>query len=169
MIKSPILLALLCVFSLFSEVSAQEKPGSPSGKAPEIKPVKVKPSKVSSAKGRDREKLFTEWMPIAALRALNDQKREAGEQMVYFEYHEGKEQYRAIHSKGVRFNGWYWDVIYSEKTMEEEVASYKARGFAPAFVVLERNFYQALFVKPEQLSDAQKILKELGIEPPTVK
>lgn len=167
--SSRLLLPLVCIFGLFAEVSAQEKPGSAPSKAPETKPVKVKPSKVSSAKGREREKLFTEWMPISALRTLNDKKREAGEQMIYFEYHEGKEQYRAIHSKAIRFNGWYWDVIYSEKSMEEEVASYKTRGFAPAFVVLERNFYQALFVKPEQLSETQKLLKDLGIEPPTVK
>ena len=53
--------------------------------------------------------------------------------------------------------------------MEEEVNLYKTRGYEPAFVVLERNFYQILFVKPDQLSETQKLLKDLGVEPPTLK
>lgn len=162
-----LLLSLGGLLGFITPVSAQEKPGI--NKPSAAKPVKVKPSKVSAAKGRDREKLFTDWMSINTLRTLNDEKLKNGEQMIYFEYHEGKQQYRAIHSKAIRFNGWYWDVIYSEKEMEEEVNGYKARGFAPAFVVLERNFYQALFVMPEQLSEAQKLLKEIGVEPPTLK
>ena len=53
--------------------------------------------------------------------------------------------------------------------MEDEVKTYKARGYDPLFVVLEGNFYCMLFVKPDQLAAAQKILKDLGIEPPVVK
>ena len=100
---------------------------------------------------------------------LNDEKEKGREQMIYFEYHEGKRQFRAIHSKAIRFNGWWWNTTYGEKEMEDEVNNYKARGYAPLFVVLEGNYYRMLFVKPEQLSEAQKLLKELGVEPPVLK
>lgn len=133
------------------------------------KPLKVKVSKVSSAKSREREKLFTDWMDQNDLVKLNDEKEKSGEQMVYFEYHEGKRQFRAIHSKAIRFNGWWWNTIYSEKAMEDEVKLNKSRGYEPLFIVLEGNYYRMLFVKPEQLSAAQAILKELGIEPPVIK
>jgi hypothetical protein len=160
-------LILVCLLGFFSPSLAQEK--SLAGKTAAAKQVKVKPSKVSSAKGREREKLFTDWMPQNDMVKLNDEKEKNGEQMIYFEYHEGKRQYRAIHSKSIRLKGWYWDIVYSEKEMEEEVNLYKTRGYEPAFVVLERNFYQILFVKPDQLSETQKLLKDLGVEPPTLK
>ena len=160
-------LILVCLLGFFSPSLAQEK--SLAGKTAAAKQVKVKPSKVSSAKGREREKLFTDWMPQNDLVRLNEVKQKSGEQMVYFEYHEGKRQFRAIHSKSILFRGWYWDTVYGEKEMEEEVNLYKFRGYEPAFVVLERNFYQILFVRPEQLSEAQKVLKDLGVEPPTLK
>ena len=40
-------------------------------------PLKVKPSKVSSAKSRDREKLFTDWMTQNELVKMNDEKEKA--------------------------------------------------------------------------------------------
>jgi len=132
-------------------------------------PLKVKPSKVSSAKSRDREKLFTDWMTQNELVKMNDEREKAGEQMISYEYHEGKRQFRAIHSKAIKFNGWWWSTESGEKDMEDEVKTYKARGYDPLFVVLEGNFYCMLFVKPDQLAAAQKILKDLGIEPPVVK
>jgi len=167
MMKNSLRLILVCLLGFCAPSLAQEK--SLAGKTATAKAVKVKPSKVRSVKGREREVLFTDWMPQNDLVRLNDQKEKNGEQMIYFEYHEGKRQYRAIHSKSIRFRGWYWDVVYSEKEMEEEVNLYKSRGYEPAFVVLERSFYQILFVRPEQLSEAQKILLDLGIEPPTLK
>ncbi|GAA5139644.1 hypothetical protein GCM10023213_20670 [Prosthecobacter algae] len=133
------------------------------------KPVRVKPSKVSSAKSREREKLFTEWMKADAMAKLSDAKRETGEQMIYYEYHEGKEAYRAIFSKAIQFNGWWRSTIYSEKEMEATVNDYKTKGYAPLFVVLEGNYYSMIFVKPEQLDAARKLTLELGIEPPVVK
>jgi len=151
------LLPLVCLFGFLPASDAADKP------------VKVKPSKVSAAKGRDREKLFTPWMTQNELAKLNDEKEKGSEQMIYFEYHEGKREYRAIHSKAIRFNGWWWNTTYGEKEMEDEVNTYKARGYAPLFVVLEGNYYRMLFVKPEQISEAQKILKELGVEPPALK
>ncbi|MES2593793.1 MAG: hypothetical protein V4662_00575 [Verrucomicrobiota bacterium] len=165
---SRLLLPLVCVFGLLTQLSGQEKPGS-SAKPAAAKTVKVKPSKVSAAKGREREKLFTEWMPQNTLVRLNDEKNKSGEQMIYFEYHEGKDQYRAIHSKAIDLRGWSWNTLHGEKDMEDQVSLNKSRGTEPAFVVLERNYYQMMFVQPEQLSDVQKILKDLGIEPPTVK
>ncbi|MDZ4287125.1 MAG: hypothetical protein U0984_04160 [Prosthecobacter sp.] len=131
------------------------------------KPVKVKPSKVSSAKGKEREKLFTDWIPEREFYALVNTKEDG--QMIYYEYHEGKEAYRGIFSKAIKFNGWRWRTLYGEKEMEKEVTSYKGQGYEPLFVVLERNFYQMIFVKPEQLEAARKLIADLGIEAPVVK
>ena len=100
---------------------------------------------------------------------LNDTKAKTGDYLVYFEYHEGKEQFRAIHSKLAPISGYWWRSISGEKEMEDEVKTYKARGYEPLFVVLEGNYYQMLFVKPNQVAAAQKVLKDLGIEPPEVK
>lgn len=152
-----LLLPIVCLLNFVSVADAADKP------------LKVKPSKVSAAKSRDREKLFTDWMKMNDLIKMNDEKEKAGEQMVYYEYHEGKEQYRGIHSKAIKFNGFWWRTVSGEKDMEDEVKTYKARGYDPLFIVLEGNFYRMLFVKPEQLAAAQKILKELGVEPPVVK
>ncbi len=165
--KHCLCLLLVCLVGFSTSASAQER--TPPGKPAATKPVKVKPSKVSSAKGREREKLFTDWMPQNDLVKLNDEKEKSSEQMLYFEYHEGKRQFRAIHTKAIQLRGWFWNTLYGEKEMEEEVALYRGRGYEPAFVVLERNFYQMLFVKPEQLSEVQKLLKDIGIEPPTLK
>lgn len=133
------------------------------------KPVKVKPSKVSSAKSREREKLFTDWMTAAEIRKLSDSKRESGEQLLYFEYHEGKEKFRAIFSKAIQFNGWWWNSVYGEKEMENFVNEYKQKGFEPLFVVLEGNYYSVLMVKGDQLDAARKVLEPLGIEAPVLK
>jgi hypothetical protein len=162
-------LRLLLVFlvGFFTPTFAQEK--TPPLKPASNKAVKVKPSKVNSAKGREREKLFTDWLPQNDLVKLNDDKEKNNEQMIYFEYHEGKRKFRAIHSKAIKLRGWWWNTLYGEKEMEEEVNLYRSRGFEPAFVVLERNFYQILFVKPDQLAETQKLLKDIGIEPPTLK
>ncbi|MCW0220742.1 MAG: hypothetical protein OJI67_20610 [Prosthecobacter sp.] len=133
------------------------------------KPVHVKPSKVSSAKSRDREKLFTEWMKADEFDKLSDTKRTGGEQMLYFEYHEGKNAFRAIFTKAILFNGWWRLTIYSEKEMEKTVNDYKKKGFEPLFVVLEGNYYRMIFVKPEQLEAARKLISDLGIEAPVLK
>lgn len=160
-------LLLVCLVGFASQLAAQEK--TPPAKPASNKPIKVKPSKVNSSKGREREKMFTDWLSQNDLVKLNDDKQKNNEQMIYFEYHEGKRKFRAIHSKAIRFNDWWWNTLYGEKEMEEEVNLYRSRGYEPAFVVLERNFYQMLFVKPEQLAEAQKLLKDIGIEPPTLK
>ncbi|SKA89643.1 hypothetical protein SAMN02745166_01599 [Prosthecobacter debontii] len=150
---------LLIVFSLMSLSTAQATD----------KPVRVKPSKVSSAKSRFREKQFTDWLAFEAMNKLSESKRASGEQMIYYEYHEGKMAYRAIFSKAIQFNGWWRITISGEREMENQVNDYKSKGFEPLFVVLEGNFYSMLFVKPDQLDAARKLTAELGIEPPVLK
>jgi len=152
-----ILLTLLFALSAAAPVFAAEKP------------LRVKPSKVSAAKGREREKQFTEWTPENEFKLLVDKKAKAGEQMIFFEYHEGKRAYRGIFSKAMNFRGWWWLTVYSEKDMEAEVNLYKQREMEPVFVVLERNFYTMLFVNSEQVDAARKLVLELGIEPPVIK
>ncbi len=64
------LLPLLCLLNFVVVADAADKP------------LKVKPSKVSAAKSRDREKLFTDWMTQNELTTLNDTKEKAGESMI---------------------------------------------------------------------------------------
>lgn len=151
------LLPLLCLLNFVVMADAADKP------------LKIKPSKVSAAKSRDREKLFTDWMTQNELTTLNDTKEKAGESMIYYEYHEGKLQYRAIHTKLIRLSNYWWVTISGEDKLQDEVKTYKGRSLEPLFIVLEGNYYRILFVKTDQLAAAQKILKELGVEPPVVK
>lgn len=153
------------IVSLFIFVGALICPTSPAAQ----KEVRVKPSKVSSAKSRMREQHFTEWCSFAELTKLSDSKRANGEQMIYFEYHEGKMAYRAIFSKAIQFNGWWRSTIAGEREMQNKVNFYKEQGFEPLFVVLEGNYYSMLFVRPDQLEAARKLTAELGIEPPVLK
>jgi len=124
---------------------------------------------VSSAKGRDREKLFSDWMKMRDFEGLTDKKGTAGEQLIYFEYHEGKDQFRGIFSKAVDFEDWWFTSSFGEKEMLEEVTSQKARGYEPLFIVREGNFYSMIFVKPDKLAAGRKALEALGIEAPEVK
>jgi hypothetical protein len=133
------------------------------------KDLKVKPSKVSSAKGRDREKQFTKWMPQREMEELVDAKWKEKQQLVYFEYHEGKDAYRSIFSSAILFRGYYWNAIYGEDELIKQIISNKKRGLETLFVVLEGNYYRTLFVKPEQLDAARQIIQDLGIEPPVLK
>ena len=100
---------------------------------------------------------------------LNDTKEKAGEFMVYFEYDEGKNKFRGFHAKLARVNGYWWRTVSGEKAMEDEVKTYKGRGFEPLFIVLEGNYYRMLFLKPVEMEAARNFLKGLGIEPPVVK
>lgn len=152
-----LILPIVCLFGFMPLAEAADKP------------LKIKVSKVSAAKSRDREKLFTDWMTMNELVRLNDTKEKTGEYMIYYEYDEGKDKYRGLHSKLTRVNGYWWRTVSGEKAMEDEVKTYKGRGYEPLFIVLEGNFYRMLFLKPSELAAAQKVLKDLGVEPPVVK
>lgn len=162
----PMTTRLFCIGLLSSGLAFL--PADPA-RAASDKPVKVKASKVSSAKGREREKLFSDWMKAADLTKLSDKKRETGEQMVYFEYDEGKDLVRGIFMRGLLFDAWFYNIINGEKEMEAMVNDYRKKNMAPLFVVLEGNFYCLLFVPAEQLGAAAKQVAPLGIEPPVLK
>ena len=127
------------------------------------------PSKVESSKGKEREKLFTQWMPYDALRAQVDEKRAKGEQIIFFEYNAS--QTRAIFASKLKLTGpysrWY---MTTEQAMEEKLNSEIKGGLQPAFVV--RNNYGGftmLFVSPGDLDSVRAQLKELGIGEPRLK
>lgn len=157
------LLPILLCLSLCMPALAQEKKPA----AQDKKPVKVKPSKVSAAKGREREKLFSDWHSQSDFQRVVNERKDG--QLIFYEYHEGKDAYRGIFSKAIQFNGWWRATINGEKDMEKEVNSYKTQGYEPLFVVLDRNYYQMIFVRPEQLEAARKLILDLGVEPPVLK
>lgn len=155
---------IILVGTLGSAVSLQS-----AEKTSANKPWKVKPSKVSPSKRSVREKQFSDWLSHNDLRRQNEEKLKAGEQMVYFEYHEGRKMYRGLYSKAIRFDGWWWETAKGEQDMEDTIDSYRQRGYVPLFVVLQGNFYSLMCISAKQLPEAQAVLQELGIEPPELK
>lgn len=129
----------------------------------------VSESKVAAAKGQLREKAATEWMTVEDLRKLTSTNRDAGKQIIYFEYHIGKDKWRAIFTDKVKFQGYSWWVFYGKNEMEEKVNAEIENGLKPAFIARSGAAYAMLFVKPEQLEEAHKALEELGVGEPKLK
>lgn len=129
----------------------------------------VSESKVAAAKGQLREKASTEWMLVDDLKKLSNENREKGKQLLYFEYHIGKDKWRAIFTDKVKFQGFSWWVFYGKNEMEEKVNSEMENGLKPAFIARSGAAYAMLFVKPEQLEEAHKALEEIGVGEPKLK
>ena len=129
------------------------------------------PSKVEASKGKEREKLFTPWMTTDALRTHTEERRDKGEQIIYFEYNGATMQSRAIYVSKLKLTGpysrWYYT---SESAMEQKLNSEIKSGLQPAFVV--RNIsgaYTMLLVSPQDMANVRVELMTLGIGEPKLK
>jgi hypothetical protein len=129
----------------------------------------VSPSKVEAAKGRLREKTATDWLTEADLKKLNEEKRAKNEQIIFFEYHLGRDKWRGIYTDKVLLRGFSWWIYYGANEMEAKVNEEVAAGRQAAFIARSGNYYSMLFVTPEQYPEARKILDELGIGEPKLK
>ncbi|MDB6117742.1 MAG: hypothetical protein JWO08_1523 [Verrucomicrobiaceae bacterium] len=129
----------------------------------------VSPSKVDAAKLRVRDKAASEWMTEPDLKKNNEAMAAENKQLVYFEYHVGKDKWRAIYSDKIKFSGFSWWVFYGGNEMEAKVNVEMSKGLEPAFVVRSGNSYAMLFVRPEQMEDIKKILDEYGVGQPRLK
>lgn len=127
------------------------------------------PSKVESSKGKEREKLFTPWMPYDALRIQVEEKRGKGEQIIFFEY--SGSQARAIFVNKLKLTGpysrWY---MTTEQAMEEKLNNEIKGGLQPAFIARNNSGgYTMLFVSPQDMTAVRAALTTLGIGEPRLK
>lgn len=126
-------------------------------------------SKIDPAKLHLRDKAASDWMTEKEIKAKNDAKRAEKQQIIYFEYNGARGKWRAIYTDKVMLNGYSWWCFYGQNEMEAKVNSQMATGLVPAFIARSGNAYAMLFVKPEQLADARKVLDELGVGEPKLK
>jgi hypothetical protein len=127
------------------------------------------PSKVESSKGKEREKLFTPWMPYDAMRIQVEEKRGKGEQIIFFEY--SGSQARAIFVNKLKLTGpysrWY---MTTEQAMEEKLNNEIKGGLQPAFIARNNSGgYTMLFVSPPDMTAVRAALTTLGIGEPRLK
>ena len=129
------------------------------------------PSKVEGSKGREREKLFTPWMTSDALRALTEEKRGKGEQIIYFEYDSARVQTRAIFTSKLKLQGPYSRWSYTnEKDMDAKLNSEVKLGLQPAFIVCNASgAYTMLLVSPADMAAVRAELKALGVGEPKLR
>ena len=128
------------------------------------------PSKIEAAKRKEREKLFTPWMTIQALRANQQQMWQKGQQILFFEYDLGRTEWRAIYSSTLKLNnGYSWWASVEEGEFEERLNSELKLGRQPAFIVRDNGSFAMLCVAPEDMAAVRKELITLGIGEPKLK
>jgi hypothetical protein len=156
--RSFLQLGLVATFSAISTLSAKDE-------------VQLAyPSKVAAAKGKEREKLFSEWMTNQDITAHVEEMGKKGQQILFFEYNSPRDKWRALFSSKVSFRGGYsWWVFYGEKEMEAKLNNEIKLGRQPAFITREGNAYAMLFVTPEHLEPARKELEALGVGEPKIR
>lgn len=129
--------------------------------------IQFQPSRISYAKKRSWEALASKWMSMEDLQKHSDQQLKANKQMIFVDYNGA--QFRGLFSDKIKYNGWYWYVVYSQASMAKEVASYREKGFEPSYICRLADGYTAVFVTPVQLEQARKLLDGLGIGPASLK
>lgn len=126
-------------------------------------------SKIDAAKARLREAGATDWVTEPELKKINEEKRGQKQQLVFFEYHIGRDKWRGVYTDKALFRGFSWWIIYGENEMEAKVNEEVGKGMEPAFIARSGNYYAMLFVTPEQYADARKALDDLGVGAPKIK
>lgn len=128
------------------------------------------PSKIEAAKRKEREKLFTPWMTVQALRANQKQMWEKGQQILFFEYDSGRAEWRAIYSSTLKLkNQFSWWASVEESDFEQKLNSELKLGRQPAFIARDNGSFAMMFVSPEDMDAVRKELTALGIGEPKLK
>ncbi len=133
----------------------------------EVRVVSI--SKVAAAKNDDREKNATDWMPVQQLTKLNETKQAQKQQIIFFEYHAGRDMWRGVYTDKIMLQGYSWWTFGGENEMEQKVNEEIKKGLKPAFIARSGNWYSMLFVTPGQFTETRKILDELGVGEPKLK
>ena len=146
-------LALLILFTTFAVALAADP--------------KFTPSKITYAKKNTWEAVASKWMSSDALKNHVEDQKKNNQQMIFVDYNGA--QYRGLFSDKIKFKGWFYVEVFSEKSMAGEIAYYKKRGMEPTYIYKNAGGYTAIFVNPEQVGEARKLLADLGIGECTVK
>jgi hypothetical protein len=125
------------------------------------------PSKITYAKKNSWEALASKWMSSNDLRGYVEDQKNENKQMIFVDYNGA--QYRGLFSDKIKYKGWYYVEVFTESEMAKEITYYKKRGFEPSYIYKNAGGYTCVFVTPEQVGEARKLLNDLGIGTPTVK
>ncbi|WP_395753417.1 hypothetical protein [Prosthecobacter sp.] len=127
------------------------------------------PSKVEGSKSKEREKLFSPWMPFAEFSAHTVAMQRKGEQIIYFEYDGGKS--RGIYTSKLKLKGPCSHFSYTnEKDMDAQLNSVAKTGLQPAFIVCNASgAYTMLMVSPEDMDAVRAELNALGVGLPKLR
>jgi hypothetical protein len=128
---------------------------------------KFTPSKITYAKKNSWEAIASRWMGSNELKNYVEDQKKNNKQMIFVDYNGA--QYRGLFSEKIKFKGWFHVEVFSEKAMAGEISYYKKRGMEPTYIYKNAGGYTSIFTTPEQVSEARKLLEELGIGPCTVK
>lgn len=126
-------------------------------------------SKVEAAKGRMREKLFTDWMTEPQLQEAVAKGKAGRQQVLFFEYNGPRDKWRAILTDKVVFRDFSWWALFGEPAIEAKLNEEMKQGRKPAFIARNGNYFSMLTVGPDDYPTARKELAELGIGEPKVK
>ncbi|HYF35651.1 MAG TPA: hypothetical protein VD994_10205 [Prosthecobacter sp.] len=128
----------------------------------------VKPSRVSAAKKKEREPLFTPWMTFEELNGLVNTKRD--EQLIYFEADNEKELLRAIFTKDLKKTPAGYTHKLAHDNVDIQINARLQIGSHPVFVILDRaGNCRILYMQEDAVAAAQKYLEEkLGVEAPVL-
>lgn len=146
-------LAALIFFTAFSVVFAADP--------------KFTPSKITYAKKNTWEAVASRWMSSDDLKNYVEDQKKNNKQMIFVDYNGA--QYRGLFSDKIKFKGWFYVEVFSEKEMSKELAYYKKRGMDPTYIYRNAGGYTCIFANPDQVAEARKLLEELGIGACTVK
>lgn len=123
-------------------------------------------SKVEAAKGREREKLFSDWLAEPALKTFINQGKS---QVLFFEYNGPRDKWRAITTDKVKFKQFSWWSFYGESGIEGKLNEEMQRGLKPAFISRNGNYYALLMVSADDFEAARKELSALGVGEPKLR
>ena len=129
--------------------------------------VKFEPSKIDYAKKNTWDAVASKWMSSKDLKNYIQDLKDEKKQLIFIDYNGA--QYRGLFSDKVKYRGYYWLERHSQQTMAEDIAYEKKRGMEPSYIYKNAGGFTAVFVTPEQMGEARKVLGELGIGECTVK
>lgn len=126
-------------------------------------------SKVEAAKGRMREKLFTDWMTEPQLQQAIAKGKAGKQQVLFFEYNGPRDKWRAIITDKFSLRDFSWWALFGEPAIEAKLNEEMKEGRRPAFIARNGNYFSMLTVGPSEYETARKELAELGVGEPKVK
>lgn len=160
------MIARMCLVSVLAFLFHGHETVAADAKA---KLVTIKESKVDRTKGKEREKLFGEWMNGSEFKVEVAKRIAKGEKLLYFECEGAKDQWRGIFVPRVRQESPYFMAVFGEDEAVKLVSEYVALGYTPRFVLVDKNYWCFTLSKGFGTETEAEELEKLGIGAPVVK